>query len=759
MKTQADPAVEASVAIQAARFLSLDLSYGCHRGRFDFPAEPRPILVYGPNGAGKSTLLEALVRGLYGFNKQLRDERARLEDRSPWNAASYRVAVTLGCDDRAWTIERDLVSMEVVIRDEAEGEVPWAGDGNPGASNAEAREFRDRIGKIFGLREREAYVATACIHQGELVGTELGEHLLRIASGGHANVELARRSIQHAHREITTGPIHPGAAAAKKARRLQESEAHLLELRARLGRAVLAEKRRAPLVQESDAVERRLTEVHAEVEALELARARLVDRRAHHSDRERLEERVRATERLLRELTEARAALGAAEERVEEACKGGRYPPDFPERIVRLEGLWMEADRLELAHEEREEALEQAGASPLPIAVAAVIAVLGIVLLLAGYPELGAVLTALGLVGTTGLGVTYHRGKARAAELRSSLDSIDAQRMEIDSRLDEVLSQVPNRATLTAATLADRREAFERQCRAEAARERAGETLAPVIRRIRDDLTGRSEPVGSGAEELERALRRSLTDLNAELARRRLAMEGVERKAPDLPGGVETDEEGLRQAIEDRRGEGRELAERIRELLRRLAEEGSPPESSLALHDRIAAVEAEVEELRTRALAHERAYALVSDAYEAFRDRDQERLVSSVSGRLEQLSGGRLGPVEAEGPLSEATVRIGARSVVLDSPPLSYGEYHAALLAVRLGAVDFLASAGVAPPLLIDEPFAYLDENHCSEVWGLLTRIAQDRQVIVSTQDRLILDHLAVEPDITLSASALPQES
>ncbi len=742
--------------VHAARFLALDLSYGCHRGRFEFHGEPRPILVYGPNGAGKSTLLEALVRGLYGFNRQVRDERAHLEDRTPWNAAAYRVAVTLGCDGRIWTVERDLVSMEVVIRDEGAGEPLWSGDGNPGASNAEAREFRDRIGRIFGLREREAYAATACIHQGELVSTELGEHLLRIASGGHANVEIARQTIQRAHREITTGPIHPGATAAKKARRLQEAEAGLLELHARLRRSALAEKRRSPLVREGDMVERRLTALNAEVEALEEARSRLVDRRAHRSDRERLEDRVRTTERLLRELTESRAALREAEARVEEAGEEGRYPADFPERVVRMEGLWEERERLHRAREDREDALEESGSSPLLVVIAAVLVVAGVGLLLAGNLGPGVVLTALGLAGMVALGISHWRRRARAAGLRTFLTSLQTQVVEVESRLDDVLSGIPNRDTLTTATLADRRAAFDRQCRADVSRARARDAHASVVHRIGEALEDRGEGVETDADDLERALRRSLTELHGSLARRRVELEEVEREAIPLPEGVKEDEEGLRSALEARRSESRELAERSREVLGRLVEEGSPPESSLALRDQIERVEAEMEELRTRALAHERAHALVSDAYEAFRDRDQERLVSSVSRRLEKLSAGKLGPVEADGPLREATVRIGERSVLLDSPPLSYGEYHAALLAVRLGAVDFLASAGVSPPLLVDEPFAYLDERHCAEVWNLLSRIAHDRQVIVTTQDRLVLDHLAVEPDIVLPASAGP---
>jgi hypothetical protein len=53
----------------------------------------------------------------------------------------------------------------------------------------------------------------------------------------------------------------------------------------------------------------------------------------------------------------------------------------------------------------------------------------------------------------------------------------------------------------------------------------------------------------------------------------------------------------------------------------------------------------------------------------------------------------------------------------------------------------------------VDEPFTHLDELRSAEVWRLLSRISAERQVIVTTQDRLVLEHLGVEPDIRLSGA------
>ncbi len=90
------------------------------------------------------------------------------------------------------------------------------------------------------------------------------------------------------------------------------------------------------------------------------------------------------------------------------------------------------------------------------------------------------------------------------------------------------------------------------------------------------------------------------------------------------------------------------------------------------------------------------------------------------------------------------------RTVPLASPPLSYGEWHVALFAIRIGSADFLSDLGVRTPLLVDDPFVHLDPRRAGEIWEVLCRVAGERQVLVTTQDRLILEHLAVRPDLNL---------
>jgi hypothetical protein len=159
-------------------------------------------------------------------------------------------------------------------------------------------------------------------------------------------------------------------------------------------------------------------------------------------------------------------------------------------------------------------------------------------------------------------------------------------------------------------------------------------------------------------------------------------------------------------------------------------------------------------------IAHELAHALIRDAYQEFREHDRDRLLSAVSRSLLDLTSGRIGPIEAPGSLADATVHLGDRQVELRSPPLSYGEFHAALFGVRLGASDFHARSGIRPPMIVDEPFAYLDLDRARDLWRLLCAAARERQVFVVTQETLTLDALGVVPDIVLpaalSGSALP---
>ena len=113
-----------------------------------------------------------------------------------------------------------------------------------------------------------------------------------------------------------------------------------------------------------------------------------------------------------------------------------------------------------------------------------------------------------------------------------------------------------------------------------------------------------------------------------------------------------------------------------------------------------------------------------------------------------------MGPVVAPDDLDSALLMYADRPLALASPPLSYGELHVALFAVRMGAADFLAGMAVRLPLLVDDPFVHLDPGRAAEIWDVLCTIAQERQVLLTTQDRLVLEHLGIRPDVDLDGPA-----
>jgi DNA repair exonuclease SbcCD ATPase subunit len=252
--------------------------------------------------------------------------------------------------------------------------------------------------------------------------------------------------------------------------------------------------------------------------------------------------------------------------------------------------------------------------------------------------------------------------------------------------------------------------------------------------------------------------------VRTDIARARIEIAGL--AAFELPEGVDPTPESVSAALAELREERRRIGGEARVAETRLLQEGTGHESPVALRDELEILEAARDGIEREARVHEVANALIRDAYQEFREHDRERLLGAVSRSMLELSGGAIGSVEAPGSLAEATIRLHGRQVELRSPPLSYGEFHAALLGIRLGASDFHARAGILPPMIVDEPFVYLDLDRARELWRLLCEAARERQVFVVTQEALTLEALGIVPDIDLAKrespltrSALPAET
>lgn len=771
------------------RFASLRLSYGRHSSRFEFPDAPAPFVILGPNGAGKTTLLEGLVRTLFGFNRRLEDDRRRASERRPWAAEPYRGAVEIEHARGLLSIERDFATDQVIVRLARERKPLFEGEANLAGGRRARDAYRDLLGTWLGLDELEVYEATACVGQGDLSRTRLDDELLKIGAGGLADVRSARARLRADYAAQTLEPIEAGDTRRRKPGAVEAAAAELAELERRCEAASAAAARRRPLIAERMAVEAKAAEIRARIRRLEALRDRVALREAIEAKRGSCVRRLDRLEALIEDVRLGIASVRIWSKRPEDPYD--RYPDDFAERAAALNELW----RLERRLEERIEAEERSarrgwrwGAGPgrgrqfAQRLVGAALVLLGAFLAVSVHMALGLITLA------SGLAVVAHSlrgapgGRVRAGPEEGGTR---VELEEVRQRIRERRAGVPDSATLSPATLPDRERRFrerraerEERARGLAALERVVGEASRVLEQRTEGAREAATPQGSAASDavpteapssdgatsdaeawLRRAERLS-AELTAAIGRERarlaaLDLELREQLAPDpeLARDEPLDSTDVQRSLEDLRCEADRLEERLRAILEKLAAEGQPRESPASLEERVERARARLNERKARAAAYRHAYHLVADAYEEFRRTDQERLLRAVSERLRETTAGALGPVAADGGLETASVRFRSRALPLDSPPLSYGQLHSVFFAIRLGAVDFLAGLGVGVPLLVDDPFVHLDERSSAGLWEVLRRIAEQRQVIVATQDRLLLEHLAVEPDLVLSES------
>lgn len=760
---------------------------GKARERIVAPGTGRPFVILGPNGAGKSTLMEAPVRALYGFKRNRKEGREAHGQRKPWVGGPYRALVVVGTADGRFTFERDFETDRIRVTEEGRQSPLFDAEANPSRSGESVRHYRQLLRDVVGLDSFDHYRDTACVFQGGLLTTNLSVELLRVAAGGHTDVESAHARLRKEYGEITVEPIAPGVSRRRKAGQLERLAEEIDELAIRAAEARASEERRKPLVKAREDCLVRLEALASETGRLETAFETLSEGQRLETEIEATRARIRGLESAEHELDEALAAFGLLTAR--EEAHGARYPEDFAERARALEeGLWprlaalhAEAERFDRAGVEAGSPAARGalGSSTARYVAAGALTVAGVWLAVSGSVAFGSFLIILSLVGG---GATYTR--ERSAHLRAAFRAarsreLTAERAELTDRIARLTADVPDGASLREDTLAAARREFEREeadRRLHADAERAlrqamdaAERATSLHETDREDRQG-SQDVDHGGVEAAgsahrdvvglpdrarlrlTALREAIaTERDEEMAPQRLRLNEVTKARFDLPHDVEPTLEAVRLARRERLHVAGEAQAELAAIERDLAAEGRVTASALSLERELADRRQQAAGVEARAAAYRHAFSFVADAYEAFRTTDEDRLLGAISAHLDAVSGGELGPIETAGGLDEATVRAGSRSLPLASPPLSYGQLHTALLSVRLGSADFLAGLGVGLPLLIDDPFVHLDERAVSDLWAVLERISDQRQVIVATQDRLVLQHLGVEPDLELS--------
>ncbi|MGH7541159.1 MAG: AAA family ATPase, partial [Gemmatimonadota bacterium] len=294
---------------RGVRFEFLELRYGRLARRVEFGDLDRPFVILGGNGAGKSTLIEGIVRTLYGFRRILKDDRLAHERRRPWDGGEYRATLGVRGLEGRITVERDFETDEVRVRVDGRDATVFEGEANPSRSGETIRRYRHLLRRHVGLPELEAYERTACVHQGDLFGTALGQDLLRVAAGGHADVESATTRLLDEYHRLTLEPVAEGETRRRKPGDREKLAARVDELETRAREARSAEERRAPLVRMRDEKRERAAALHEEVERLEAALERVSELERWSAVADASRDRVHQLEGVAHELDEALARL------------------------------------------------------------------------------------------------------------------------------------------------------------------------------------------------------------------------------------------------------------------------------------------------------------------------------------------------------------------------------------------------------------------------------------------------------------------
>jgi len=764
-----------------------------------FAFDPHMNVVCGLNEAGKSTLTAAMVATLFGSGRKEQRDAWR-----PWSGAPYQTVLRYSLDDgRTFEVQRDFSeSKNVRVYDEngndVSGELAVDKTVNPGQVHLgfSIEVFLNAActaqGAAYIEGARAERISTALAHAldgGPREDAALGAlRRLDAALAEHVGTKRAtvNAPLRHLNEQIETGQKRAEEVRAKL--RMLDDVREQLDRTARRG----ADLERALAEHDRKARSLRASSLRSRIEALRDIRdhkAALQAERAGYDDVEDFsagtfaEAEVRYRAWQTADVLAASAAQASEETRMTptleaelaERMRDGGALDDAG--FANLQKAALEATDARIkstfaaaeAHGSRRSV--EGGNEFFGAAVAAGAISASIALALAFFQQWSSVFAVCFAV--TFFVLAWRRWRKR----RNSLQAImkmqqaadEAMRVEYEAsaRVAAILEplSVPSieefvRRRDRALTLRDRKANAERNAerarRARSAAEAAAKYFEVLVRPL-------VVPSGNHEWDLEavrvREARRSARD-GIEL---QLGMLDV--RQTDVLG--DDDEDALQAELDELIAAGVQpngVFGSLRGLeAERLTLERSCADSraaAAALAAELRASEAQIEDLasldewteslREKMRRLKRFQAAVSLARQCIDERTREahqkfarRLTDYASRTLAGVTAGRYIDVRVDPTTLAVRVRVPETEAIVDVDRLSTGTREQAYLVVRLAMARMFAEGLETTPIILDDPFAYWDEERIARGLPILTAFARDGQVILFTTSRKLADAAA----------------
>lgn len=324
---------------------------------------------------------------------------------------------------------------------------------------------------------------------------------------------------------------------------------------------------------------------------------------------------------------------------------------------------------------------------------------------------------------------------------------IDARRRVEEIAAEQQLTSEPERRLRTAREAVERAEGELRRLLAQAGvhDDDLAAALGAFDGRVRSEADARedAERLAAAAGRLEQLLAgRSPGELRAEAAQAQAALDEDEH----VHGVLSTDREdpdAARSLADERTRVAAAVADLAARRDEREASLGDPADLELQLH-RLRAELAEVKICRDA--VHIARDELQESAREAHR-RVAPHLNAALARELPRITRGRYREAMVDDDLA---IRVVApeTGVIADIEQLSRGTRDQIALVQRLELARLLDPTGGGAPLLLDDCFAHTDNYRLPLVIELLADVAAQRQVILFSDDRDVVDAVQnVDPE------------